>query len=77
MSKEKLIKSLDEMLDLLAKHKLVTEEHVLIVEEVEKLISSEQEAWDMLDEMKKSENFSEAFGAFMRDLMGSGEVGEA
>lgn len=76
MDNKKIIELLDNMLDILARNSLVTDEHVDAVEAVEKLINSEQAAWNMLDELKSSEDFGGAFGDFMKEIMGSGEVGE-
>jgi hypothetical protein len=77
MDNEEIIKLLDNMLDILAKNSLVTDEHVKAVEAVEKLMDDEQAAWDMLDELKASEDFGKAFGEFMAEIMGASEVGDA
>jgi hypothetical protein len=73
---KEIVRLLDNMLDILATNKLVTDEHVAAVTAVEKLIESEHAAWDMLDELKSSEDFGAAFGDFVKELMGSTEVAE-
>ena len=85
MNNKNLIKQLDDLLVLLAKHDLVTNSHLKLVSDIEKVFDSEQAAWDMLDELKSSQDFGGAFGEVMKELaeelmkepIGSGEVGEA
>jgi len=77
MSNEEIMKWLEDMLFLLRRNLVVKDEHVDAVDAVEVLIENERAAWEMLDELKRSEDFGKAFGSFMADLMGTKEVVEA